>query len=106
MPTIREEGFSRGGFGLNRSRIWQYVIDNVSNPDGWQFGFEIVYRLGFYFHENGQKDHLRDIAEFRKFLSTPLTSRLSTTNSILLGPLARLTVPPTGGCIGTKGRWT
>ena len=66
MLTIREGGFSRGGFSLNRSRIWQYIIDNVSNPDGWQFGFEIVYRVEFYFHEDGQEDHLRDVAEFQE----------------------------------------
>lgn len=34
--------------GLARWKDCSYKIDHFSSPDGWQFGFEIVYRLVFF----------------------------------------------------------
>lgn len=61
-----QEKLRTQGFGLDRSETWQYKIDDISNPDKWEIGFEIVFRLAFYFHDpNPGKDALRDIEAFR-----------------------------------------
>jgi len=61
-----QEKLRARGFGLDRSQTWNYKIDHFSTPDNWQIGFEIVFRLAFYFHDpNQNRDTLRDIEAFR-----------------------------------------